>query len=131
MLRETDTDVLFAVQKAIQDLDGVETGVDGVPSMNAEEDRDNERKLREERLIASMEEQVKMSFDLFYINNCNVRKCIFKELGQTDLSHVGSCLIFSPLFCFSFTSRLTLTCLRRRRQRSTTFRCRTESGSDT
>jgi hypothetical protein len=67
MLRETDTDVLFAVQKAIQDLDGVETGVDGVPSMNAEEDRDNERKLREERLIASMEEQVKMfiSFVLF------------------------------------------------------------------
>jgi hypothetical protein len=61
MLRETDTDVLFAVQKAIQDLDGVETGVDGVPSMNAEEDRDNERKLREERLIASMEEQVRIS----------------------------------------------------------------------
>ncbi len=64
MLRETDTDVLFAVQKAIQDLDGVETGVDGVPSMNAEEDRDNERKLREERLIASMEEQVKMFISL-------------------------------------------------------------------
>ena len=60
MLRETDTDVLFAVQKAIQDLDGVETGVDGVPSMNPEEDRDNERKLREERLIASMEEQVRL-----------------------------------------------------------------------
>ena len=58
MLRETDTDVLFAVQKAIQDLDGVETGVDGVPSMNADEDRDNDRKLREERLIASMEDQV-------------------------------------------------------------------------
>ncbi len=35
-----------------QDLDTVETGVDGVPSMNAEEDRENERKLREERLIA-------------------------------------------------------------------------------
>ena len=60
MLRETDTDVLFAVQKAIQDLDGVETGVDGVPSMNADEDRDNERKLREERLIASMEDQVRL-----------------------------------------------------------------------
>lgn len=76
LLREHDTDVLFAVQKAIQvcnktvknvsikilngrdfiwilqDLDTVETGVDGVPSMNAEEDRENERKLREERLIA-------------------------------------------------------------------------------
>ena len=32
--------------------------MDGVPSMNADEDRDNDRKLREERLIASMEEQV-------------------------------------------------------------------------
>jgi hypothetical protein len=31
MLQETDTDVLFAVQKAIQDLDAVEMGVDGVP----------------------------------------------------------------------------------------------------
>ena len=68
MLRETDTDVLFAVQKAIQDLDGVETGVDGVPSMNADEDRDNERKLREERLIASMEEQVKVFYH-FHFNN--------------------------------------------------------------
>ncbi len=43
-------------------MDGVETGVDGVPSMNADEDRDNERKLREERLIASMEEQVRPLF---------------------------------------------------------------------
>jgi hypothetical protein len=58
LLRETDADVLFALQTAIQDLDGTETGVDGVPSMNVEEDRDNERKLREERLIASMEEQL-------------------------------------------------------------------------
>ena len=58
LLRETDADVLFALQNSIQDLDGTETGVDGVPSMNAEEDRDNERKLREERLIASMEEQL-------------------------------------------------------------------------
>ena len=33
-------------------------GVDGVPSMNVEEDRDNERKLREEQLIASMEDQL-------------------------------------------------------------------------
>jgi hypothetical protein len=74
MLRETDTDVLFAVQKAIQDLDGVETGVDGVPSMNAEEDRDNERKLREERLIASMEEQVKMFISFFYFNDYNAFK---------------------------------------------------------
>ena len=58
LLRETDADVLFALQTSIQDLDGTETGVDGVPSMNLEEDRDNERKLREERLIVSMEDQL-------------------------------------------------------------------------
>ena len=58
LLRETDADVLFALQTSIQDLDGTDTGVDGVPSMNAEEDRDNERKLNEEKLIASMEEQL-------------------------------------------------------------------------
>ncbi len=58
LLRERDADVLFALQTSIQDLDGTETGIDGVPSMNVEDDRDNERKLREERLIASMEEQL-------------------------------------------------------------------------
>merc|ERR1719412_2965799 len=58
LLRETDADVLFALQTSIQDLDSTDTGVDGVPSMNAEEDRDNDRKLNEEKLIASMEEQL-------------------------------------------------------------------------
>ena len=33
-------------------------GVDGVPSMNTEEDKDNDRKLKEERLIEGMEEQL-------------------------------------------------------------------------
>ncbi len=50
---------MSCLHQCFQDLDSVETGVDGVPSMNADEDRDNDRKLREERLIASMEEQVK------------------------------------------------------------------------
>ena len=44
--------------QAIQDLDKTETGVDGVSSLNLEDDRDNERKLREEQLIATMEDQV-------------------------------------------------------------------------
>ena len=60
----------------MQDLDSVETGVDGVPSMNADEDRDNDRKLREERLIASMEEQVTqfnkttLNFKFILLNMC-------------------------------------------------------------
>lgn len=81
MLRETDTDVLFAVQKAIQDLDAVETGVDGVPSMNVEEDRDNERKLREERLIASMEEQVVM-IETFEIIHSKTIESIHSSIGH-------------------------------------------------
>ena len=39
-------------------MDKTETGVDGVSSLNLEDDRDNERKLREEQLIATMEDQV-------------------------------------------------------------------------
>ena len=58
LLRERDRDVSFALQAAIEELDRTEMGVDGVPSMNAEEDRENDRKLREERLISSMEEQM-------------------------------------------------------------------------
>lgn len=77
LLRETDADVLFALQTSIQDLDSTETGVDGVPSMNLEEDRDNERKLREERLIASMEEQ------LYKIHS--VQSSPSKKLSQVPL----------------------------------------------
>ena len=47
-----------ALQAAIEELDHTEMGVDGVPSMNSEEDRENDRKLREEKLISSMEEQM-------------------------------------------------------------------------
>jgi hypothetical protein len=50
---ETDRDVRMAIQKAVHDLEAVQTGVDG-----ADADRDDDRKLREENLIASMEEQV-------------------------------------------------------------------------
>ena len=42
----------------IEGLDNTEVGVDGVPSMNVEEDKDNERKLKEEHLIESMEDQL-------------------------------------------------------------------------
>ena len=42
----------------IEELESTEVGVDGVPSMNLEEDKDNERKLKEERLIESMEDQL-------------------------------------------------------------------------
>ena len=58
LIREKDRDVIFGVQKAIQELDKTEVGVDGVPSMDAEEDREDDRKSREERLISSMEEQM-------------------------------------------------------------------------
>ncbi len=55
---ETDRDVQEALREAIDGMDSAEMGVDGVPSMNADEDREDERKLKEERLIASMEEQM-------------------------------------------------------------------------
>ena len=42
----------------IEELESTEVGVDGVPSMNLEDDKDNERKLKEERLIESMEDQL-------------------------------------------------------------------------
>ena len=42
----------------IEELESTEVGVDGVPSMNLEEDKDNDRKLKEERLIESMEDQL-------------------------------------------------------------------------
>lgn len=58
LLHEQDRDVLSALQTAIDELDRTEMGVDGVPSMDADLDRENERKLREERLIYSMEEQM-------------------------------------------------------------------------
>ncbi|TRY77320.1 hypothetical protein TCAL_11644 [Tigriopus californicus] len=58
LLHEQDRDVLSALQIAIDELDRTEMGVDGVPSMDAELDRENDRKLREERLIYSMEEQM-------------------------------------------------------------------------
>ena len=58
---ESDKDVQYVLHKAVQELDKTETGVDGVPSMNLEDDRDNERKLREEQLIASMEDQIQLT----------------------------------------------------------------------
>lgn len=58
LVSEQDKDVLSALQRAIEELDITETGVDGVPSLHPEEDRENERKLPEERLIASMEDQL-------------------------------------------------------------------------
>ena len=43
LIREQDRDVRNALQQTIEELDRTEMGVDGVPSMDAEEDRENER----------------------------------------------------------------------------------------
>ncbi|CAB4068828.1 PPP4R4 [Lepeophtheirus salmonis] len=84
LLVERDRDVLYTLQTVIQDLDRTETGVDGISSGNLEEDRDNDRKLREERLISNMEEQIiKMhndyiiddsKFNYHYSHNGTIRK---------------------------------------------------------
>ena len=58
---ETDRDVLGALQTAIHHLAEIETAMDGMAKMclYSEEDMVDDRKLREERLIANMEEQIK------------------------------------------------------------------------
>jgi len=62
MIKEHDRDVLNSLQTAIHYLAEIETAVDGkfltLGTFN-EDDMDDERKLREERLIANMEEQIK------------------------------------------------------------------------
>ena len=62
-------------------------GVDGVPSMNGEEDRDNERKLREERLIASMEEQL---FKIHTTTNTQSSPSKRSSLSQVPLPSMAS-----------------------------------------
>ena len=61
MVVESDRDVLGALQTSIHHLAEVETSLDGMARLGAtaEEERDDDRKLREERLIANMEEQIK------------------------------------------------------------------------
>merc|ERR1719412_832152 len=61
MVVEGDRDVLGALQTSIHHLAEVETSLDGMARLGAttEEERDDDRKLREERLIANMEEQIK------------------------------------------------------------------------
>ena len=58
---ETDRDVLGSLQTSIQHLAEIETAPDGVSKLGlySEEDIVDDRKLREERLIANMEEQIK------------------------------------------------------------------------
>jgi len=58
---ETDRDVLGALQTSIHHLAEVETALDGMTKLGlyADDERDDDRKLREERLIANMEEQIK------------------------------------------------------------------------
>eukprot|EP00090_Calanus_glacialis_P014558 TRINITY_DN23370_c0_g1_i1.p1 TRINITY_DN23370_c0_g1~~TRINITY_DN23370_c0_g1_i1.p1 ORF type:complete len:1795 (+),score=259.45 TRINITY_DN23370_c0_g1_i1:414-5798(+) len=58
---ETDRDVLGSLQTSIQHLAEVETALDGMTKLGlyADDERDDDRKLREERLIANMEEQIK------------------------------------------------------------------------
>merc|ERR1719400_2615882 len=61
MVVEGDRDVLGALQTSIHHLAEVETSLDGMARLGAtaDEERDDDRKLREERLIANMEEQIK------------------------------------------------------------------------
>ena len=61
MVVESDRDVLGALQTSIHHLAEVETSLDGMARLGAtaDEERDDDRKLREERLIANMEEQIK------------------------------------------------------------------------
>jgi len=58
---ETDRDVLGSLQTSIHQLAEVETALDGMTKLGlyADDERDDDRKLREERLIANMEEQIK------------------------------------------------------------------------
>jgi len=58
---ETDRDVLGSLQTSIHRLAEVETALDGMTKLGlyADDERDDDRKLREERLIANMEEQIK------------------------------------------------------------------------
>ena len=58
---ETDRDVLGSLQTSIQHLAEVETALEGISKLGlySEEDIVDDRKLREERLIANMEEQIK------------------------------------------------------------------------
>ena len=61
MVVESDRDVLAALHTSIVHLAEIETGLEGLARVGAtvEEERDDDRKLREERLIANMEEQIK------------------------------------------------------------------------
>ena len=58
---ETDRDVLGSLQTSIQHLAEIETALEGISKLGlySEEDIVDDRKLREERLIANMEEQIK------------------------------------------------------------------------
>ena len=62
MVVENDRDVLGTLQTSIHRLAEIETALDGGNiklGPYGDEDRDDERKLREEKLIANMEEQIK------------------------------------------------------------------------
>jgi len=85
LLVERDSDVLSTVQATIQTLAEVETGVDGIlrSGAAAEEDRDDERKLREERLIANMEEQIKQ------INGTKLEQMAIPSAMTTRLRSLG------------------------------------------
>ena len=58
---ETDRDVLGSLQTSIHHLADIETALEGMSKLGlySEEDVVDDRKLREERLIANMEEQIK------------------------------------------------------------------------
>ena len=57
-------------------------GVDGVPSMNIEEDKDNDRKLKEERLIESMEEQL---YKIRSVNSSPSKQSTPSETNKTSI----------------------------------------------
>ena len=68
----------------IEELDNTEVGVDGVPSMNVEEDKDNDRKLKEEHLIESMEDQ------LYKVRSVNASPSKRSPPTETSPSHVST-----------------------------------------
>ena len=85
---ETDRDVLGALQTSIHHLADIETALDGMSKMGlyTEEDLVDERKLREEKLIANMEEQIKQvqgaKFEQLLVPPAIPSR--LKSLGQMD-----------------------------------------------
>ena len=97
LVQETDRDVNNALQAAIHALADIETADDEHNGMTttttpptamtlSEEDRDDERKLREEKLIANMEEQIKQ------VQGVRFEQLIAPSAIPSRLRSLGGCL---------------------------------------